>query len=165
MSDTTQLRFYETMFIIKPTLVEEEIRAKIDFFKDVITKNGGHIETCLDMGMRQLAYEIKKCQRGYYFVIYFKANSILVKELVRLYRINEEILRFIVISYKKKKWEKAWHTLVDRANKKTEKGKSLRKDDHSKNEDRLQEQVEDEAKLDANSIANADSNSDKEQAQ
>ena len=46
------MKHYETMFIIKPTLVEEEIKAKIDFFKDIIIKNGGVIETCLDMGMR-----------------------------------------------------------------------------------------------------------------
>ena len=108
------------MFIIKPTLVEEEIKAKIDFFKDIITKNGGVIETCLDMGMRNLAYEIKKNKRGYYFVIYFKAPTTLITELERNYRINEEILRFIVIKYENKREQKAWQTLVDRANNKPE---------------------------------------------
>ena len=112
------MRHYETMFIIKPTLVEEEIRSKIDFYKEAIVKNGGVIETCLDMGMRNLAYEIKKNKRGYYFVIYFKALPSLVLELERLYRINEDILRFIVIKYESKKEQKAWQTLVDRANKK-----------------------------------------------
>lgn len=114
------MRHYETMFIVKPTLVEEEIKAKIDFYKDAIVKNGGSIETCLDMGMRNLAYEIKKNKRGYYFVIYFKANPSLVLELERLYRINEDILRFIVIKYESKKEQKAWQSLVDRANKKPE---------------------------------------------
>ncbi|RDU70838.1 30S ribosomal protein S6 [Helicobacter aurati] len=127
-----QERHYETMFIIKPTLVEEEIKAKIDFFKEVITKNNGMIETCLDMGMRTLAYEIKKNYRGYYFVIYFKAQPTLIKELTRLYRINEEILRFIVIYYKTKREQKAWQTLVDRANKKPEKQRTLKRDDVSK---------------------------------
>lgn len=114
------MKHYETMFIIKPTLVEEEIKAKIDFFKDIITKNGGVIETCLDMGMRNLAYEIKKNKRGYYFVIYFKAPTSLIAELERNYRINEEVLRFIVIKYENKKEQKAWQTLVDRANNKPE---------------------------------------------
>ena len=59
-----RMKFYETMFILKPTLVEEEIKTRIDFFKEVITKNGGEIETCLDMGTRNLAYEIKKNKRG-----------------------------------------------------------------------------------------------------
>lgn len=114
------MKHYETMFIIKPTLVEEEIKAKIDFYKEAIIKNGGSIETCLDMGMRNLAYEIKKNKRGYYFVIYFKAQPSMVLELERLYRINEDILRFIVIKYENKKEQRAWQTLVDRANKKPE---------------------------------------------
>ena len=70
------MKLYETMFILKPTLVEEEIKTRLEFFKEVITKNGGEIETCLDMGMRNLAYEIKKNKRGYYFVIYFKAKKL-----------------------------------------------------------------------------------------
>ncbi|TLD96910.1 30S ribosomal protein S6 [Helicobacter jaachi] len=114
------MKFYETMFILKPTLVEEEIKSRIDFFKDIITKNGGTIETCLDMGMRNLAYEIKKNKRGYYFVIYFKAEPSFILELERNYRINEEILRFIVIKYESKKEQKAWQSLVNKANNKPE---------------------------------------------
>lgn len=108
------------MFILKPTLVEEEIKTRLDFFKEVITKNGGEIETCLDMGMRNLAYEIKKNKRGYYFVIYFKAQPSLILELERNYRINEEILRFIVIKYESKKEQNAWQSLVNKANNKPE---------------------------------------------
>ncbi|PAF43135.1 30S ribosomal protein S6 [Helicobacter sp. 11S02596-1] len=114
------MKHYETMFVLKPTLVEEEIKSKIDFYKEAITKNGGVIETCLDMGMRNLAYEVKKHHRGYYFVIYFKAEPSFILELERLYRINEDILRFIVIKYESKKEQKAWQTLVDKANKKPE---------------------------------------------
>ena len=114
------MKLYETMFILKPTLVEEEIKTRLEFFKEVITKNGGESETCLDMGMRNLAYEIKKNKRGYYFVIYFKAKPSLILELERNYRINEEILRFIVIKYENKKEQKAWQSLVNKANNKPE---------------------------------------------
>lgn len=48
-------------------------------------------------------------------MIYFKAEPKLVLELERLYRINEDILRFIVIKYDSKKEQKAWEVLVDRA--------------------------------------------------
>lgn len=113
-------KHYETMFIVKPTLVEDEIKQKIEFYKEAITKNGGKIHTCLDMGMRNLAYEIKKNKRGYYFVIYFEAESSFILELERLYRINEDILRFIVIKYESKKEQKAWAALVEKANKKPE---------------------------------------------
>ncbi len=112
------------MFILKPTLVEEEIKTQITFFKDVISKNDGEIETCLDMGMRNLAYEIKKNKRGYYYVIYFKAQPQLIKEIERNYRINENVLRFIVIKYENKKEQKAWQSLVNKANGKTDKPKA-----------------------------------------
>lgn len=118
------MKFYETMFILKPTLVEVEIKARLDFFKEVIIKNGGEIETCLDMGMRNLAYEIKKNKRGYYYVIYFKAQPQLIKEIERNYRINENVLRFIVIKYENKKEQKAWQSLVNKANGKTDKPKA-----------------------------------------
>ncbi len=107
--------------------MEEEIKTKIEIFKEVITKNGGEIETCLDMGMRNLAYEIEKNKRGYYFVIYFKAEPSLIAELERNYRINEDVLRFIVIKYENKKEQKAWQTLVDRANNKPEQKKESKK--------------------------------------
>lgn len=132
------MKFYETMFILKPTLVEEEIKARIEFFKEVLTKNGAEIEACLDMGMRNLAYEIKKNKRGYYFVIYFKASPKLIAELERNYRINEEVLRFIVIKYESKKEQKAWHTLVDRANGKIESKPSKMKKTESAESDTAQ---------------------------
>ncbi len=106
------------MFILKPTMVEEEIKSKLAFYQDVITKHEGVIEATLDMGHRQLAYEIKKQKRGYYFVIYFKAQAEVVLELERLYRINEDVLRFIILKYESKKEQKAWQTLIDRALKK-----------------------------------------------
>lgn len=138
------MKHYETMFIVKPTLVEEEIKQKIDFYKDAITKNGGNIQTCLDMGMRNLAYEIKKHKRGYYFVIYFTAEPKSILELERLYRINEDILRFIVIKYESKKEQKAWQTLVDRADKKVEPiklGAPKSRDTRNRGEDRSGESL------------------------
>lgn len=114
------MRFYETMFILKPTLTQEEIDAKIEFFKNILLNNGATIEGTINMAMRNLAYEIKKHKRGYYFVIYFKSEPTLVAELERNYRISEDILRFIVINYKSKREQKTWQTLVDRSNGKIE---------------------------------------------
>ena len=129
------MRFYETMFILKTTLTQEETTAKIDFFKSVLTNNGASIEATIDMGIRNLAYEIKKCKRGYYFVIYFKAPPTLVAELERNYRINEEVIRFIVINYKNKTEQKNWGILVDKANGKYVEPKRKKKDSTESNAD------------------------------
>lgn len=122
------MRYYETMFILRPTLTKEEIDKKIDFFKEILSSNEAVIEACLNMGMRNLAYEIKKHARGYYYVIYFKAFPTLIKELERNYRITEDILRFIVIKYENKREQEIWSKLVDKANGKVvESKKKLRK--------------------------------------
>jgi small subunit ribosomal protein S6 len=46
------------MFIIKPTLTEEETKAQVEAVKATIEKNGGEIVATDDMGARDLAYEI-----------------------------------------------------------------------------------------------------------
>lgn len=68
------MRFYETMFVVKPTLTQEEITQKIDFYKTAIINNGGEISATLDMGMRNLAYEIKKTNAATILLFISKQN-------------------------------------------------------------------------------------------
>ena len=56
----SKLKHYETMFIIKPTLTEEEIVQQIDLVKTNIEKNDGEIVATENIGSKQLAYEIQK---------------------------------------------------------------------------------------------------------
>ncbi|MEA3353526.1 MAG: 30S ribosomal protein S6 [Campylobacterota bacterium] len=116
-----RIRHYETMFIVKPTLTEEEIQNQIATVKGNIEKNGGEIVSCDDMGTRELAYEIQKSKRGYYYVIYFKAPSESITELERNYKINENILRFIFIKSESKAEIAQWTAMSDEAAKKAAK--------------------------------------------
>lgn len=117
----SRIRSYETIFIVKPTLTEEEVKAQIDTVKANIEKNGGTVVATLDMGMKTLAYEIERNKRGYYYVAYFTAPSSSMGELERLYGINENILRFMFIKYESKKELTAFAKLVEEANKKSAK--------------------------------------------
>lgn len=150
------MRHYESMFIVQPTLNEQEIKSKIDFYKDVIAKNGGEIEGTLDMGMRQLAYEIKKRKRGYYYVIYFKAPRSSVLELERLFRINEDILRFIIIKFDSVSEQKKYAELVARSKKGNEPkdGKKLDQNQEANKQDL-------ESKAQSNSTESAQAETDK----
>ena len=105
------MRHYEVLFILKPTLTEEELSAKVDFVKEILTKNEGLIETVVPMGTRKLAYTIKKYERGTYFVIYFKAPPTLIAELQRVLGITEEIIRYLIVKYESKKEIVAWEKL------------------------------------------------------
>jgi small subunit ribosomal protein S6 len=103
-----RIRHYETMFIVKATLTQEEIQAQVELIKGTIEKNSGEVVAINDMGMRKLAYEIKKNKRGYYTVFYFTAPSEAIIEIERNYRINENILRFIFIKSENKKEIASW---------------------------------------------------------
>lgn len=105
------MKHYEVLFIVKPTLTEDEAKKQVDFVKEVITKNGGEIASVQEMGTRRLAYAIKKYERGTYFVVYFIAPTELVSELVRNIRNNEDIIRFLTLKYETKQEVAAWDKL------------------------------------------------------
>ena len=87
---------YETVFIINPYVEEAGIKELIQKFSDLIN-NAGKVEEVQEMGKRKLAYEIKKNSEGYYVVINFEAQPELIKELERIYRITDEVIKFIVV--------------------------------------------------------------------
>ncbi|SHO80431.1 SSU ribosomal protein S6p [hydrothermal vent metagenome] len=90
---------YETMFVIQPTLTEEESKAQVQKIMDVITKQGSEIVATKDMGIRRLAYEVKKHKRGHYTVVLFKAKGDTILEIERNLRINEDVIKFLTIRY------------------------------------------------------------------
>ncbi len=94
---------YETLFILKPTLTEEETAAQIDAVKSSIAEQGGEVAAVNDLGMRKLAYEIDKNARGYYTVVYHKSPASSIAEIERRLRYNENVLKFLTIRYRNKK--------------------------------------------------------------
>jgi small subunit ribosomal protein S6 len=109
------------MFIVKPTLTDEETQAEVAIVKANIEKNDGTIVACDEMGSKNLAYEIDNHKRGYYYVIYFTAPSESISELERNYRVNESIIRFIFIKSESKTEVKHWTAMSEEAAKRSEK--------------------------------------------
>ena len=92
------MRKYELMFIVKPDLEEPAIKAVADNMKEVVTSNGGKILEVKEMGQKDLAYEIKKYKTGYYFLFLIETENLeTTKEFERISRINENIIRHIVV--------------------------------------------------------------------
>ena len=88
---------YESVIIINPSLDEQGIKDVITKFTDLINNNNGKVENVDEMGKRKWAYEIKKQSEGYYVVYTFEANPEFIKELERIYRITDSIMKFITI--------------------------------------------------------------------
>ena len=108
---------YETLFVVKPTLTEEEIAAQITKVKDVLAKEGAELVGTNDMGMRKLAYQVEKHNRGYYTVLFYKAEGATIQELERNLKINEDIIKFLTVKYTKNKEIAQFDKLVAEANK------------------------------------------------
>lgn len=96
------MRNYEIMFIVRPTLSEDETKAVIKSFGEILTSNGAAIVDSKDMGQRELAYEIKKFKSGYYYVYEVEANDDkAIKEFDRLALINNDIIRHLITKLEK----------------------------------------------------------------
>ncbi|MBZ7986701.1 30S ribosomal protein S6 [Campylobacter canadensis] len=106
------MKHYEVLFILKPTLTDEEVAARVEFVKQTLEKNGAKIAHTMTMGTRKLAYKIDKYERGTYYVIYFEAPTTLIAELERVLRITEDIIRFLIVKYENKREVSAWEKLV-----------------------------------------------------
>lgn len=93
---------YEIMFIVRPTLSEDEIKKVIANFGKVLTDNGATITDQKDMGQRELAYEIKKFKSGYYYVYNIESkDDKATKEFDRLALISNEIIRHLITKIEK----------------------------------------------------------------
>jgi len=94
------MNLYETIYIIKPDVEEEALKPIVEKFKALIEVNG-EFETIDDWGKRKLAYEIKKVNEGSYVLINFSADSELPKELDRVFRISDSIIRHLIVNLEK----------------------------------------------------------------
>ena len=91
------MRKYEIMFIVRPTLSEEEIKKVAKEFEKVLTSNGATVTDTKEMGQRELAYEIKDFKTGYYYVTTLEASDDkAIKEFDRLALISSDIVRHLI---------------------------------------------------------------------
>lgn len=86
---------YESVMILGEKLTNEEYKVELEKIKDYF-KNC-KIINFEEMGLRKLAYEIKNNKQGFYILVEFQSKSDEIREIERLYRIDDNILKFIVI--------------------------------------------------------------------
>ena len=91
------MREYETSFIVQPEISDEgseAIRTKLDG----ILENGSATRLmCEDLGKRKLAYEIRRFQKGHYYILSYLDEGKVVPDLERTLRLEESVLRFMTV--------------------------------------------------------------------
>lgn len=91
------MRRYEQIYILRPSLSEDEITAVIENTNQLILGDNGAIIYLDKWGMRKLAYEIKKEIQGYYVLCDFAATPDVVSEIERKFRIDESVLKYLTV--------------------------------------------------------------------
>lgn len=87
---------YETIFLLNIKLLEKDQKKILDKIIKCIS-DFGKINGINNIGKRTLAYEIRKQKQAYYYEIDFEAKPQCISELERLYRIIDEVLKFITV--------------------------------------------------------------------
>lgn len=96
---------YESVIIINASKSEEEINKTVDKFKNIMEGFSDREITIDNIGERKLAYEIQHNKTGYYTVFNFYAKPENIAELERNYRIDDNVMKFIVIRQEEKEMD------------------------------------------------------------
>ena len=110
------MRQYEATYILDPVLEEEQQRARIDRFKGVVETQGGAVQNVDRWERRRLAYPLKvqregqmpeRVREGYYVVMLFTGVPGVEAELARVLKLEERVLRHIIVKLEPKQAERA----------------------------------------------------------
>lgn len=91
-------RAYEALVIFRAGGTEQELARHAAQLEEPIKKVGGRIETTQSLGRRKLTFRIAKQTEGHYHLLRFQVSTEQIRELERLFRLNEAIVRFIILS-------------------------------------------------------------------
>ncbi|WP_293444920.1 30S ribosomal protein S6 [Persephonella sp.] len=115
------MRHYELVFVLKPTMTEEEMASKLESIQKIINSNGGEIYNIDKWGRKELAYPIQNFNNGYYFILNFKTeNSELPQKLEYNLRLDEDVIRFLNFKIKPPKKEEEKKEVSEAAEKEGE---------------------------------------------
>lgn len=93
------MRTYEVVFIVGANTPEDVLQKLVSQLETVITDQGGTISKVdyTTLGRRKLAYPINKLDEGIYTIIHFEGSGHEVAELERRMRVNDLVLRYLVV--------------------------------------------------------------------
>tara|TARA_Y100001968_G_C19283910_1_gene680655 strand:- start:567 stop:1031 length:465 start_codon:yes stop_codon:yes gene_type:complete len=94
MSDPT---YYETMYILRPDIPEEEVESHLTKYTDLLTKTDAKVLDSQMRGKRRLAYPIGKHKEGIYVQLSHQGNGQQVAVLEKAMRLSEDVIRYLTV--------------------------------------------------------------------
>ena len=91
------MRSYEMIFIVRPDIEADDLDGVISDVGGLVKRNDGEVTKVEPWGLHRLAYPIKKQQEGRYVLMNFDLEPSNMAELERVLRLNEAVIRHLVI--------------------------------------------------------------------
>ena len=88
---------YESIFIVRPSISDDETNQLIEKMKGVLDKSGATLIKLENWGKKKLAYEVKRERRGTFVYLHFKAAGNAVAELEHSYRLEDSVMKFLTV--------------------------------------------------------------------
>ena len=89
--------FYETMYILRPDIAEEEVNKHIEKYNKLLEEMGGKILDSQMRGKRRLAYSIAKNREGIYVQLSHQGDGQHIEKIEKAMRLSEDVIRYMTI--------------------------------------------------------------------
>ena len=89
--------YYETMYILRPDIPEEEVDSHLKKYTEILENSGTEVLDSQMRGKRRLAYTIAKHKEGIYVQLSHKGNGQQVASLERAMRLSEDVIRYLTV--------------------------------------------------------------------
>jgi small subunit ribosomal protein S6 len=93
---------YEVTYILRPNFEEAEVDTRAAAIGEIIKNQGGEVVNIEKLGRKRLAYEIADLREGNYVAMQFRSSGVASRELERLLKLDEDVIRALVIALDKK---------------------------------------------------------------
>ena len=94
---TNQETYYETMYILRPDIAEEEVNKHIEKYNKLLEDMGGKILDSQMRGKRRLAYTIAKNREGIYVQLSHQGDGQHIEKIEKAMRLSEDVIRYMTI--------------------------------------------------------------------
>lgn len=91
------MALYEHVFISRQDLSASQAEGLIEHFSNILTENGGKVISHEYWGLKTMAYKINKNRKGHYVLLRSDSSAIAVREMERLMRLHEDVMRVMTI--------------------------------------------------------------------
>jgi len=89
--------YYETMYILRPDIAEEEVNKHIEKYNELLGNMGGKVLDSQMRGKRRLAYPIAKNREGIYVQLSHQGDGQHIEKIERAMRLSEDVIRYMTI--------------------------------------------------------------------